>query len=351
MKAALILEDGTRFLGESFGYYEEIVGEVVFNTSMTGYQEVFTDPSYYGQIVNMTYPMIGNYGINTEEMESTKPQLNALIVREAAKNPSNWRCEMNIEGYLKLNKVVGLEGIDTRALTKLIRNAGTMKGIITTDVEMSQEVLEKKLSTFNNKPGVMDVSTNKTVEIEGEGPHVAIIDLGLNKNLLKSFTKENCRVTIFSADTTAEDILNVNPDGIFLSNGPGNPKDIPEVLENIKRLIGVKPMMGVCLGYQLLALALGGNTLKMKYGHRGGNHPVKDLSTNKVYITSQNHGYVVEESSLPEEVKVSHRNMNDGTMEGLVYEKQQILGVQFRPELSSGSHSTAYILDKFIDKL
>jgi len=351
MKAALILENGMKFIGRIFGHYEEIVGEVVFNTGMTGYQEVLTDPSYCGQIVTMTYPLIGNYGINLDDMESTKPQVRGFIVRENAKAPSNWRCEINLDGYLKANKIVALEGIDTRALTKIIRNAGTMRGIITTNIDMSTEELMTKVEGFNNKEAVMNVTTKEVLEIAGDGPHVAIMDFGMKQNIVRSFMKRGCRVTVLPADTSAEEVLSLNPDGVFLSNGPGDPKDLPEIIENIKKIIKVKPTVGICLGHQLIVLSLGGDTEKLKYGHRGCNHPVKDVQNDRVYITSQNHGYVVKADTLPEDVEITHINLNDGTVEGMKHKTLPIYSVQFHPEASPGPQDTAYVFEKFMEIL
>lgn len=351
MKAALILENGLKFIGKVFGYYEESIGEVVFNTGMTGYQEVLTDPSYCGQIVTMTYPLIGNYGINLDDMESSKPHVKGLIVRENATTPSNWRCEMNLDGYLKLNKIVAIEGIDTRALTKVIRNAGTMRGIITTNINMDKEDFEDRLKAFNNKEAVMEVTTKEQYSMDGEGHHVVIVDLGMKQNIIRSFLKRGCKVTVVPADTSAEEILSLNPDGVFLSNGPGDPKDLPGTLESVKKLINKKPIVGICLGHQLLALALGGDTEKLKYGHRGSNHPVKDLIKDRVYITSQNHGYVVKKDSLPKDLEVTHINMNDGTIEGMKHKKLPIFSVQFHPEASPGPQDTAYIFEKFMEVL
>ncbi|QUH25636.1 carbamoyl phosphate synthase small subunit [Serpentinicella alkaliphila] len=351
MKAALILENGVKFIGKIFGHYEEIIGEVVFNTGMTGYQEVLTDPSYCGQIVTMTYPLIGNYGINLDDMESTKPQVRGFIVRENAKVPSNWRCEMTLDGFLKANKIVALEGIDTRALTKIIRNVGTMRGIITTNIDMPAEEFKEKIEGFNNKEAVKKVTVKEKYEINGKGPHVAIIDFGMKQNIVRSFVKRGCKVTVVPAYTSAEEILALNPNGIFLSNGPGDPKDLPEVLENIKKLIQEKPTVGICLGHQLLVLALGGDTEKLKYGHRGSNHPVKDIINDRVYITSQNHGYVVKEDGLPDEIEITHRNLNDGTVEGMKHKSLPIYSVQFHPEASPGPQDTAYIFDQFMEIL
>lgn len=346
MKAKLILENGMIFEGKAFGYLKDSVGEVVFTTGMTGYQEVLTDPSYYGQIVTMTYPLIGNYGINLEDMESNGPKVKGFIVREKCSLPSNFRCELELEDFLKQNGIIGLEGIDTRALTKVLRNNGTMKGIIALE-ELEQEDIDKKINDFSNKEAVKSVTAKETYTIEGTGKHVAIMDFGIKTNILRCFQKRGCKLTVFPADTKAEEVLAVNPDLVFLSNGPGDPEDLPEVIENIKKIVGKKPLVGICLGHQLLALALGGKTTKLKFGHRGCNHPVKDLETNKVTITSQNHGYVVE--TLPEDVEATHININDGTIEGLKHKKLPIFSVQFHPEASAGPHDSEYIFDKFME--
>ena len=346
MNAKLILENGMVFEGNAFGYLSDSVGEVVFTTGMTGYQEVLTDPSYYGQIVTMTYPLIGNYGVNLEDGESKSPKVKGFIVREKCSLPSNFRCEMNLEDYLKQNKIVGLEGIDTRALTKVLRNNGTMKGIIVVD-EVGEKDVNDRIAAFSNKEAVKNVTTDKVYTIEGNGKHVAVIDFGIKTNILRCFKKRGCKLTVFPADVKAEDILAINPDLVFLSNGPGDPQDVPEAIENIKKLIGKKPIVGICLGHQLLTLALGGTTTKLKFGHRGCNHPVKDLETNKVAITSQNHGYVVE--TLPEEVVATHININDGTIEGMKHKTLPIFSVQFHPEASAGPHDSEYIFDKFME--
>ena len=248
MKGKLILEDGTIFEGKAFGYLGDSIGEVVFNTSMTGYQEVLTDPSYYGQIVTMTYPLVGNYGINLEDMESNKSHVKGFIVREKSNDPNNFRCEMQLDDYLKQNKIIGLEGIDTRALTKILRNNGTMKGIISLESESLDEVKEK-IEGFSNKEAVKSVSTKNSYTIEGSGKHVAIIDFGIKANIIRNFKKRGCKITVFPMDITAEEVLAVNPDLIFLSNGPGDPEDLTEVIENIKKLVGVKPIVGICLGH------------------------------------------------------------------------------------------------------
>ena len=345
MKGKLILENGIIFEGNVFGHLEESVGEVVFNTGMTGYEEILTDPSYYGQIVTMTYPLIGNYGINLEDVESKSPKVKGFIVREKCDYPNNFRCEMDLEGYFKQNKIIGLEGIDTRALTKILRNNGTMKGIIATK-DLSESEIEQKLASFNNRNAVMEVTTEKCYTIEGEGQHVAIMDFGIKENILRSFKQRNCKLTIFPADASAKDLLKVNPDLIFLSNGPGDPEDLQETIETLKEVIGKKPVVGICLGHQLLALALGGKTGKLKFGHRGCNHPVKDIEENKVYITSQNHGYYV--SELPEEMEATHVSVNDGTIEGMRHKKLPILSVQFHPEACPGPKDIDAIFDKFL---
>lgn len=346
MKAKLILENGMVFEGKAFGYLKESVGEVVFTTGMTGYQEVLTDPSYYGQIVTMTYPLIGNYGVNLEDVESNSPKVRGFIVREKCSFPSNFRCEMNLDDYLKQNKIVGLEGIDTRALTKVLRNNGTMKGIIVVN-EIGEQDINDRIEAYSNKEAVKNVTTDKLYTIEGKGKHVAVIDFGIKTNILRCFKKRGCKLTVFPANAKAEDILAINPDLVFLSNGPGDPQDVPESIENIKKLIGQKPIVGICLGHQLLTLALGGTTTKLKFGHRGCNHPVKDLETNKVTITSQNHGYVVE--TLPKEVVATHININDGTIEGMKHKTLPIFSVQFHPEASAGPHDSEYIFDKFME--
>ncbi|KAB3530558.1 carbamoyl phosphate synthase small subunit [Alkaliphilus serpentinus] len=347
MKAALILENGMIFHGRAFGAIGETTGEVVFNTGMTGYQEVLTDPSYYGQIVTMTYPLIGNYGINLEDGESKSPKVKGFIVREKSDKPSHWRCEMDIDGYLKQQGIMAIEGIDTRALTKIIRNQGTLKGIITVDKLTSKEVQEK-LKAIDNVNAVKEMTTKEIYSIDGTGKHVAIIDFGIKANILRALEKRNCKITVFPAFTSAKEILIHKPDGILLSNGPGDPKDLLEIKKTISDLMGKMPIFGICLGHQLLALTLGGDTERLKYGHRGCNHPVKDLINKRVYITSQNHGYVVRDEGLSKEAYVSHVNLNDNTIEGLQHKTLPIFSVQFHPEASPGPKETEYLFDKFI---
>ena len=346
MKAKLILENGMIFEGKAFGYLKESVGEVVFTTGMTGYQEVLTDPSYYGQIVTMTYPLIGNYGINLEDMESDSVKVSGFIVREKCNLPSNFRCELDLDNYLKQEKVIGLEGIDTRALTKVLRNSGTMKGIIALD-NVDDEYVKERLESFSNKNAVKSVTSKDTYVIEGTGKHVAIMDFGIKTNIIRNFKKRGCKITVFPATATAEEVLNVNPDLVFLSNGPGDPEDLDFVVENVKKIVGKKPIVGICLGHQLLALTLGGKTSKLKFGHRGCNHPVKDFEKNIVHITSQNHGYVV--LTLPENMEVTHVNINDGTVEGMKHKELPIYSVQFHPEASAGPQDSEYIFDRFLE--
>lgn len=345
LKANLILENGVVFSGEAFGYLEEAVGEVVFNTGMTGYQEVLTDPSYWGQIVTMTYPLIGNYGVNLEDLESKSPKVKGFIVKEYCKNPSNFRAEMNLDSYLKQNKIIGLENIDTRALTKVLRNSGTMRGVIALG-EMNKEAVQEKIKSFSNVDAVKKVTAKEKYTVDGSGKHVALMDFGVKENIIRCFKERNCKITVLPAYTKPEEVLNLNPDLIFLSNGPGDPEDLPEIIENIKALVGKKPIGGICLGHQLLALALGGSTEKLKFGHRGCNHPVKDLERNRVYITSQNHGYVVKE--MPENMVVTHVSLNDGSIEGMRGIKQRIFSVQYHPEASPGPMENQYLFDEFL---
>ncbi|SNR96539.1 carbamoyl-phosphate synthase small subunit [Anaerovirgula multivorans] len=350
MKGYLILEDGMVLEGETFGDLQQEVGEVVFNTSMAGYQEIFTDNSYNGQILVMTYPMIGNYGINSEDIESAKPSIKGLIVRELCKTPSNWKSEMGLDEYFKKHHIMGLEGVDTRKLVKHLREQGTMKGMITTSMTSKEEALEKmNQEDIQNKNYTEEVSTSKPYVIEGQGPHIALLDFGVKQNILRTLKGYDCHITVLPYNTKAEEIMKLGVEGIFLSNGPGNPETLMVAVENIKKLMHHKPMFGICMGHQLLSLAFGAETYKLKYGHRGGNHPVKDLLTNKVYITSQNHGYVVDENTVnPKEIIVTHRNLNDGTIEGIRHKYLPIFSVQYHPEASPGPMESKYLFQQFV---
>lgn len=349
MRAYLALEDGTVFEGTGFGAEGEVIGEIVFNTGMTGYQEVLTDPSYCGQIVTMTYPLIGNYGVNFDDIESAKPQVRGFVVREMCKTPSNWRSLESLSEYLKRYGIIGIEGIDTRALTIILRDRGTMKGIIATGEDFNLEGRLEAVRAYEITNPVEMVTTPEIKHFEGKGHRVALIDYGIKQNIIRSLVKRDCDVYLFPASANAEDILGIEPDGVMLSNGPGDPKDCVPQIEAIRQLAGKLPIFGICLGHQLTALAFGSDTEKLKYGHRGCNHPVKDIARDLTYITSQNHGYtIVEESMDKNRMRVSHRNMNDGTVEGVEYLDVPVFTVQFHPEASPGPADTAYLFDRFI---
>lgn len=345
MKGKLILENGMSFEGKIFGELNETVGELVFNTGMTGYQEVLTDPSYCGQIVVMTYPMIGNYGINLEDMESDKIYMKGFVIKEDAKLPNNFRCEMTLDGFLRQNKIVAFKGVDTRELTKIIREQGAMKAIITADDLTEKEIMER-FGKYDNKDAVSIVSTSKIYEIPGNGKKIGIIDFGIKRNILRSFKKRGCHMVVFPWNTTAEEMMKYDLDGLFLSNGPGDPANLTGVINEIKKIVGKMPIVGICLGHQLLAWALGGTTTKLKYGHRGCNHPVKDLEKNKIYITSQNHGYVVDK--VPESMEVTHINLNDNSIEGMRSKDLRIMCVQYHPEAWPGPSDSDYLFDDFL---
>lgn len=350
MKAFLILEDGTVMEGTSIGSTKEVISEIVFNTSMTGYLEVLTDPSYAGQAVVMTYPLIGNYGVCREDMESDRPWPDGFIVRELSRIPSNFRSGETIQHFLETCDIPGISGIDTRALTKILREKGTMNGMITTTVytDLSQPL--EKIRSYRVQGVVKKVSCKETYVLSGEGKRVALLDLGTKKNIARSLHVRGCQVTVYPSDTRAEEILADRPDGIMLSNGPGDPKENVEVIKEIRKLYESDvPVFAICLGHQLMALATGADTYKLKYGHRGGNHPVKDLETGRVYITSQNHGYAVNPDSLDPAVTVpAFVNVNDGTNEGLRYIGKNIFTVQYHPEASPGPQDSGYLFDRFI---
>lgn len=348
MKGKILLENGMTFEGECFGKISDTVGEVVFNTGMTGYQEILTDPSYFGQVVIMTYPLIGNYGINLDDSQSNSPKVKGFIVREKCREPNNFRCEIDLDSYLEQNNIMGIEGIDTRQLTKIIRDSGTMKGILTTN-EISKENLSMYFDSFNNVNAVEKV-TAKEINVIGSGDiHIGVLDFGIKDNIIKSFLNKGCKLTIFPAKTKASEVLKYAVDGIFLSNGPGDPSDLPEVIETVKILISEKPVTGICLGLQIIALALGAKTTKMKFGHRGCNHPVKNLITGKVTITSQNHGYMIKSDTLTADMEITHKNINDGTIEGIKHKWLPVMGVQYHPEACPGPHDSNSIFDDFIN--
>lgn len=391
MKAFLILEDGTVFEGTHIGADKEVISEIVFNTSMAGYLEVLTDPSYAGQAVCMTYPLIGNYGICKDDMESRKPWPDGFIVRELSRNYSNFRADISIQQFLEENGVLGIAGIDTRALTKILREKGTMNGMITTnenynfdeilprlkayttgkvvekvtcdhvyEVKGSQSLTENGAISGSAKfdatafaQGVREKKPSLVKELNGKGKKVALLDLGTKANIAYSLKSRGCDVTVYPAQTKAEEIIAAAPDGIMLSNGPGDPKECTEIIAEIRKLYDTDiPIFAICLGHQLMALATGADTYKMKYGHRGGNHPVKDLATGRVYISSQNHGYVVDMDKLdPKVATPAFINVNDGTNEGLNYTGKKIFTVQFHPEACCGPQDSGYLFDRFIDMM
>ena len=350
MKAYLILEDGTVFEGTSIGSSREVISEIVFNTSMTGYLEVLTDPSYAGQAVVMTYPLIGNYGICREDMESRQAWPDGYIVRELSRIPSNFRSGDTIDHFLKEQDIPGISGIDTRALTKILREKGTMNGMITTNGDYDLEEVKEKIRQYTVKGVVLKTSVKKPYVLPGDGKKVALLDCGAKDNIARNLNKRGCEVTVYPADTPAEEILKTNPDGIMLSNGPGDPAENVGIIEEVRKLYESSvPIFAICLGHQLMALATGAKTYKLKYGHRGGNHPVKDLETGRVYITSQNHGYAFDEESLDPSVAVpAFVNVNDKTNEGLKYVGKNIFTVQYHPEACPGPLDSGYLFDRFM---
>ncbi len=364
-KALLVLEDGTVFEGYGFGAEGEVFGEVVFNTSMTGYQEILTDPSYNGQIVTMTYPEIGNYGVNEEDVESRRPFLKGFVVKEYWRTPSNWRSQGDLESYLANYGVVGIEGIDTRALTKLIRSKGAQKAVISTEDLDSKSLLKK----VHSSAGIIGIDLVTEVSCDepydwSEGTHkwdpleedsktaetfkVVAYDFGLKQNILRKLTDHGCEVTVVPSRTPPNEVLSLDPDGIFLSNGPGDPAAVAYAVESVRTLVGKKPIFGICLGHQILSLALGAETYKLKFGHRGANQPVKELRSGKVEITSQNHGFAVDSDTLGDDVEVTHINLNDNTIEGIKHKEHPAFSVQYHPEASPGPHDASYLFDDFV---
>jgi carbamoyl-phosphate synthase small subunit len=362
--AKLALEDGTIFTGRSFGAAGETFGEVVFNTSMTGYQEVLTDPSYTGQIVTMTYPLIGNYGINSEDRESKSPKVDGFIVRECTRIPSNFRSHQSLDSYLREFNILGLEGIDTRALVRRLRVRGAMRGVLSSaDLDDASLVSKaKKVPSIVGRDLVKSVMPPKTFtwsegfnspfitqELKPGKMHhkVVALDFGMKWNILRCLTEMGCDVTVVPGSTPASDILALNPDGIFLSNGPGDPEPLTYAIDNIKQLIGKKPIFGICLGHQLLGLALGAKTFKLKFGHRGANQPVLNKTTGQVEITTQNHGFAVDPATLPKDVEATHINLNDNTLEGMRHKRHPVFSVQYHPEASAGPHDSTYLFEEF----
>ena len=375
MKATLALEDGRFFEGESFGATGTTVGEICFNTSMTGYQEVLTDPSYRGQIVAMTYPLIGNYGTNALDQESRMPHVRGFVIEELSEIPSNWRSELSLEDYLRQWKIPGVQGIDTRALTRHLRERGAMKACLTSDAMSAEEATRlavegegvigmdyvREVST--KEPYVWDpddrlsepwsITNGDDDRTKRKLPpirfRVVAYDYGLKENILRRLRQNGFGVTVVPAATSAKDALAHNPDGIFLSNGPGDPSALPYAHQAVHDLMGKKPIFGICLGHQVLGYAFGGSTFKLKFGHRGGNQPVKDLRSGKVAITSQNHGFAVDAKSLPPEIEVTHINLNDGTVEGMRHRELPIFSVQYHPEAAPGPHDAGYFFSQFAE--
>jgi carbamoyl-phosphate synthase small subunit len=374
-RAMLALEDGKIFQGWSWGTPGERCGEVVFNTSMTGYQEVLTDPSYKGQIVTMTYPLIGNYGVNPEDCESTRPWVEGFVVKESSLFPSNWRSQGSLSDFLNQYGIIGIEGIDTRALTRHIRTAGAMRGILSTD-DLNPESLVEKARHSPSMVGsdwVQAVTCSQPYEWGqkwimgtgtglwewGKGQRVAptlgkkykvvALDFGIKHNIIRHLTSRKCQVLVVPASMSAQEILSLKPNGIFLSNGPGDPAPLQYAIETVRSLLGKKPIFGICLGHQLLGLAMGGQTYKLKFGHRGANQPVKNLLSGKIEITTQNHGFCVDADTLPaSQMEVTHLNLNDKSLEGMRHRKHPIFSVQYHPEASAGPHDAAYLFDEFI---
>jgi len=367
MEAILALEDGTFFRGDAAGAEGEARGEVVFNTSMTGYQEVLTDPSYAGQIVTMTCPEIGNYGVSAEDVESRSPQVAGFIIRDESPMASNWRAEMTLHDYLVANRIVAISDIDTRALTRQLRSGGVMRGVIATGSALDPQVLVERaraIPTMEGSDLVRGVTAAAPFDWPAEDPgefgitperlpsrrlKIAAYDFGMKWNILRRLSAHGCDVRVYPATTPAAELLATNPDGVFLSNGPGDPAPLDYAIDNAKTLVASNvPVFGICLGHQILGLALGGSTFKLKFGHRGANHPVKKLATGKVEITSQNHGFAVDPASLPDDVEVTHLNLYDGTIEGLRHKEKPVFCVQYHPEASPGPHDADYLFDDFL---
>jgi carbamoyl-phosphate synthase small subunit len=354
MLTRLALENGKVFYGQGFGATGSSEGEVVFNTSMTGYQEILTDPSYCGQIVTMTYPLIGNYGINPDDFESRGSYVRGFVVKEACTDPNNWRTTETISHYLQENNIIGVAGIDTRALTRIIRQHGTLRGVISNEDYSDAELVQKAQAALglSGQKLVGQVTTPEAFTLPGTGHRVVLLDMGAKISIARHLNEMGCEVIVVPAMTPAEDILAYRPDGVMISNGPGDPKDNWETITNVQQLVGKLPLFGICLGHQLLALALGGDTYKLKFGHRGANHPVKDLESTKVQITSQNHGYAVDEKTLADlDVTVTHRNLNDGTVEGIRHNQHPLFCVQYHPEANPGPTDSVHLFSRFLSMM
>ena len=349
LKGTIYLEDGTIYNGKGFGKLGTCVGELVFNTSMTGYQEILTDPSYAGQIITMTYPLIGNYGVNSFENESSRVQVKGLVIKNISNYISNYKSETTIQKFLETAGVVGIYDVDTRKITKKIRNAGAVKCVISNE-EKSQEYFKSILeSTSIRNDYVNEVSTKEIIHIEGSGPKALLVDFGVKKDIVNNLKIRGCDITIIPYDTNYDTIAGLNVDGVLLSNGPGDPMDIYKCTNMVKKIMNNYPTFGICMGHQMLALACGGTTYKMKFGHRGSNHGVYDIENDKAYITSQNHGYAVDpDSVIANDMVLTHINLNDNTVEGMRHKKLPVFSVQFHPEGSPGPTDSSYLFDKFI---
>lgn len=349
-KRKLILEDGTVFNGIAFGSDSESIGEIVFNTGMTGYQEIITDPSYCGQFVTLTYPLIGNYGINRDDFETVTPFIHGLVVKEYSESPSNFRNEETLDEFLRAHNIPGIANIDTRKLTRIIRKHGTMRAVMVDEEKNEQDVIDQLSHAEMPRDQVKRTSTSKPYVVPGRGVRVVMVDFGAKHGILRELTKRDCHITVVPHNYSADAILRLKPDGIMLTNGPGDPKDVPEAIDMIKQLIGQIPIFGICLGHQLLALACGADTEKMKFGHRGANHPVKDLIAGKTYLTSQNHSYAVNASSLIDTgLHLTQIALNDETVEGIRHTAYPAFSVQYHPEASPGPEDTNYLFDEFLD--
>ena len=355
-RAFLVLEDGSIYEGYSFGAEGTTYGEVVFNTSMSGYQEMLTDPSFAGQIVVPTYPLIGNYGINEADFESKQIQVRGFIVREYCPTPSHWQSTSTLHDFLQNNGIPGLSDIDTRALTRRLRSAGVMMGILTSEMTAEEALKElEELPRYDATDFVREVTTGKIYQWDSHQAntqpsyHIAIVDMGLRYNIARILARLGCKVSIVPVTTKAEEVLGLEPDGIVLSPGPGDPSLLGYAVETVKGLLSRKPIMGICLGHQLIGIAFGARTFKLKFGHRGGNHPVRDLATGRIYITTQNHGYAIDADSLKGGIEVSHINLNDGTVEGLCHKELPILSIQYHSEGSPGPQDNVYLFDRFLE--